>query len=448
MQRWRQDRYVQPVVSDPRPVWQLEARLWELLPDEFAGVDLSPVAPLGSSSALGPVSQDRVISTTRGSEVVSDPTNVLALEAASRRQRTGAPTVSLAACHRVLRGQPFDAPGAFQHFRLFALVTSARDRGSGRTEAAMLTTHLRFWASALGELLPARRAAVRYTVFGFPPLRERIRDTVLPALHPLPPGVAVDEDPSRERARGYYQRGAIRVDVDADGDWQEVGDGGFTDWTARLLNDAKERCLISCVSTERLTALARLDRAGPVVRTADRRAVGLARRREVLPERERLGGRAVRAQVVKAVFGLAHRGDVPARYPPQHQVRVRHPLEPLPPPPQHRDVLGAVGVRGQRLDRLPDGHVDDDAAAGPHRILLEPAHRGGVPVFGLQPPDEPGGRVRDRVHLIQGGHEVGDQRTVDRRQQSSDVDLGEHVFIHPADANGGRKRRSSPIRRR
>ena len=181
------------------------------------------MAPLGTCSAVGPVSQDRVISTTRGSEVVSDPTNVLALEAASRRQRTGAPTVSLASCHRVLRGQPFDAPGLFQHFRLFALVTSARDRGSARTEAAMLTTHLRFWARALAELLPARRAAVRYTVFGFPPLHERMRDTVLPALQPLPPGVAVDEDPGRERARGYYERGAI---TDRRGSRRRLAGGG------------------------------------------------------------------------------------------------------------------------------------------------------------------------------------------------------------------------------
>jgi hypothetical protein len=257
MQRWRQDRYVQPVVSDPRPVWQLEARLWTLLPDEFAGVDLSPVAPLGTCSAVGPVSQDRVISTTRGSEVVSDPTNVLALEAASRRQRSGAPTVGLASCHRVLRGQPFDAPGSFQHFRLFALVTSARDRGSALTEADMLTAHLRFWGRALSEVLPARRVALRYTVFGFPPLRERLRDTVLPALQPLPGAVAVEEDASRQRARGYYGHGAIRIDAEVDGDWQEVGDGGFTDWTARLLNDAKERCFISCVATERLAALSR-----------------------------------------------------------------------------------------------------------------------------------------------------------------------------------------------
>jgi hypothetical protein len=262
LQRWRQDRYVRPAVTDPRQLWRLEARLWALLPDEFAGLELSPAAPLGTSSALGPVSQDRVITTTRGTEVVSDLTNVLAVEAAVRRRpgsqpgsQPGSPAVSLAACHRVLRGQPF-GPGMSQHFRLFALVTSARDRGSARTEAAMLTAHLQFWARALSELLPARPVALRYTVFDFPPLRDRLRDTVLPALQPLPGRIAVEEDADRERARGYYQRGALRIDAAAEAGWQEVGDGGFTDWTARLLNDAKERCLISCVSTERLAALA------------------------------------------------------------------------------------------------------------------------------------------------------------------------------------------------
>jgi hypothetical protein len=256
LHQWRQDRYVRPTAIDPRALWQLEARLWAMLPDEFAGLEISPVAPLGTSSVLGPVSQDRVISTTRGSEVVSDPTNVLALEAAVRRKQSASDTaVHLASCHRVLRGQPFDVPGFFQHFRLFALVTSARDRGSGVTEAAVLTTHLRFWSRALSELLPGRRAAVRFTVFGFPPLGERMRDTVLPALEPLPERVTIGEDPARERARGYYERGAIRIDVTGDAGWEEVGDGGFTDWTAQLLSDSKERCCISCAATERLAAL-------------------------------------------------------------------------------------------------------------------------------------------------------------------------------------------------
>jgi len=264
MRRWRDDRYVQAAGSDPRRGWALEARLWAQLPDTFAGVDLSPVAPLGVCSALGPVSQDRVISTVRGTEVVSDPTNVLALEAAQRRQRSGTDAVHLAACHRVLRGQPFDAPGAFQHFRLFTLVSSARDRGSGTTEAALLTAHLRFWASALGDLLPDRLSTISYTVFGFPPLRERVDDTVLPALAPIPAAVTIEEDPAMQRARGYYERGALRIDIAAVAGEQEegqheVGDGGFTDWTARLLNNAKERCLISCLSTERMTALARAE---------------------------------------------------------------------------------------------------------------------------------------------------------------------------------------------
>jgi hypothetical protein len=253
MQRWRQDRFVMPSASDPRKVWRTEARLWALLPEEFTGVELSPVTPLGTCTALGPVSQNRVISTIRGSEVVSDPTNVLAVEAAWRRREAAANAapVHLACCHTVLRAQPFDAPGAFQHFRLFALVTSARDRGSAATEAAMLVTHLTFWTEALGAIAQGRDATLSYTVFGFPPLTERIKDTVLPAIQPLPGNVTLTEDPDRQHGRGYYERGAIKLYV---GD-MELGDGGFTDWTAQLNNDAKERCLTSCISTERLAAL-------------------------------------------------------------------------------------------------------------------------------------------------------------------------------------------------
>jgi len=253
MRRWRQDRYVTPSASDPRALWRIEARLWELLPAEFAGVQLSPVTPLGSCAALGPVSQNRVISTVRGSEVVSDPTNVLALEAAWRRREAAASAaaVHLACCHTVLRAQPFDEPGFFQHFRLFALVTSARDRGSAATEAGMLVTHLKFWTSVLGAIAAGRDATVSYTVFGFPPLAERIKDTVLPAIEPLPANVTLTEDADRQHGRGYYRRGAIKLYVDG----TDVGDGGFTDWTAQLNNDAKERCFTSCVSTERLAAL-------------------------------------------------------------------------------------------------------------------------------------------------------------------------------------------------
>jgi hypothetical protein len=181
MRRWAEDSFARPAPSDPRVLWKLEARMWELLPGNFAGVDLSPVTPLGTCSAVAPVDQNRVITTVRGSEVVSDPTNVLALEAASRRRRSRSERVDLAACHRVVRAQRFSGPGLFQHFRLFALVSSGRDRGSGAVEAEMLSDHLRFWALALSDLLPSRRAVLEFSAFDSPVLLERFRDTVVPA---------------------------------------------------------------------------------------------------------------------------------------------------------------------------------------------------------------------------------------------------------------------------
>jgi len=252
MQRWSNDRYVRPSSSDPRKLWRVESLLWEMLPAHFDGVDLSPLTPLATCSGVALVDQNRVISTTRGTEVVSDPTNVLALEAAIRRKRNRAQPIHLAACHRVIRAQPFEGEGLFQHFRLFALVSSARDRGSASTEADLLVSHLRFWIDTITAIAPDASVTAEFSPFDSPVLEERFHDTVLQALEPVPERVRVRLDANRRRARRYYATGAIRLEVDG----REIGDGGFTDWTAKLMVDNKERCLISCVATERLAAIA------------------------------------------------------------------------------------------------------------------------------------------------------------------------------------------------
>lgn len=240
MRRWREDRFVRPSGVDPRALVKTQAMLWERLPERFAGVELSPLAPLGTCSAVATVDQNKVVSTIRGTEVASDPTNELAIEAAVRR-RAGQARVDLAACQRVVRAQAVDGPGMFAHFELFALVSSARDTGSGRIEAEMLVDHLRFWHDVLGD-----EARFSFTTFAQSAVRERIDDTVRPALK-----VEFAEDPERDQGSNYYSGTALGIGVGDAG----LGDGGFTRWTAELLGDAKERCLISCVSTERLTAL-------------------------------------------------------------------------------------------------------------------------------------------------------------------------------------------------
>lgn len=140
----------------------------------------------------------------------------------------------------------------FAHFQLFALVSSMRDRGSGRAEAEMLIDHLSFWQQALQGLGLTPR--LTFTTFRPTVVRDRLLDTVRPV-------VDVTEDPDRTKSAGYYDGTAIAIAVATNTDTGEagvngeLGDGGITQWTAMLLGDAKERCLTSCISTERLASL-------------------------------------------------------------------------------------------------------------------------------------------------------------------------------------------------
>jgi hypothetical protein len=233
---------------------RLEAELWLRLPAQFVGLELSPVAPFAACAAVATVDQNRVLTTTRSTEVVADPTVGLAVEAADRRRNGAEGAVHLGACHRVLRTQQFPPPYQ-QHFRLFALVSSAPDVGSGRTEATMLLEHLRYYAETLGELFPADGVEITVSAFAHSAAAERLGDTVIPGLDPLPDNVTVAVDPNRTRGRGYYQGIALRIDALHGDERIEIGDGGITDWTARLIPNAKERCLTSCIATERLASL-------------------------------------------------------------------------------------------------------------------------------------------------------------------------------------------------
>ena len=117
----------------------------------------------------------------------------------------------------------------------------------------LLRTH-----DALERGEPHRRAAgVTRVEVALTPLSEageRIAADTAAALASADAEIVTDRD--RAGGRGYYRDVCFKVNALADGAVVEIGDGGFTDWTARLLNDAKERCLISCLSTERMTALA------------------------------------------------------------------------------------------------------------------------------------------------------------------------------------------------
>ena len=251
--RYERDRFTAPGHTSWRDLRRAEEALLACLPAGVEMLTLAPVVPLGSYSVLGPVSQDKVLTTIRSSEVAADPTNALALEAAVRRSRDRRPVVRLGGLQRVVRAQPPEEPGYLAHFGLFGLVTAGRDPGSLRFERAALAEHLR---SAVASLAAAR---LRYVQVALTPLSdagERIAAAVTSDLGAEPGGAAavIVLDHTRQRGRGYYRDLCFKVNANTGGHLAEIGDGGFTDWTAQLLANAKERLLISGIGVDRLAA--------------------------------------------------------------------------------------------------------------------------------------------------------------------------------------------------
>lgn len=140
LEQFENNRFVVPTRADPRRLTDLDGLVWKYLPAGYQAVELAPLCPLGTIVALTNLSQNRIVSTVRNAEVVSDATNVLALECAVRRRalrcsERATDPVLLAASHRVTRAQKFNVPGASAHFRLLALCAAGRDEGTFRFEA-------------------------------------------------------------------------------------------------------------------------------------------------------------------------------------------------------------------------------------------------------------------------------------------------------------------------
>jgi hypothetical protein len=118
----------------------------------FEAIELSPVAPLAACSSVEPTAQHRVLFALRSTEVVADPTNVLALECAVRLRR-GAGPVHLATSQRVIRAQPVPKlPGYAPHFRIFVLASGGIEEADHAFTAAVLERHMRTVLAALDRL--------------------------------------------------------------------------------------------------------------------------------------------------------------------------------------------------------------------------------------------------------------------------------------------------------
>jgi hypothetical protein len=232
--QYQRDGFTRPAAVDQRVSVAIDGHLLAAAA-AFEAIELSPVAPLAACSSVAPTAQHRVLSALRSTEIVADPTNVLALECALRL-RAGATAVHLATSQRVIRAQPVPKlPGYAPHFRIFVLGSGGIEGKDHAFTAAALDMHIRAMLAALDRLeqhgyaFGARRIDLLAT-----PERAALADRIAAALGGAPVARRALEHP-------YYSAGLrYMLWVTApDGAELPLIDGGAFDWLTRLASNRR-----------------------------------------------------------------------------------------------------------------------------------------------------------------------------------------------------------------
>jgi hypothetical protein len=252
------NRFVAPSPIDPRSYLEWDRAAFGALPEAFVPIELSPLAPFGACSIVAGMSQDKSVVTARNLEVLSDSTNVLALECARRRrallrrdQRSG-DAVHLAASHRLVRPQAPVAPGFAPHFRLFGMCSAGRNVGEGRFHADALVAHVATLVRAIATFLGTSSGLrLVLTDLGEETPRPMWHDAVVEPLRSVAGDLEVTFDQSRAIGRTYYTDICYHLYHGA----TELADGGAVDWGARILSNARERMVICGLGSDRVVRL-------------------------------------------------------------------------------------------------------------------------------------------------------------------------------------------------
>jgi hypothetical protein len=258
LNEYRDNRFYRPSEIPQVILNRFDLLAYSLLSGKWHSLDLSPVTPIGTCTSISNLSQNRMLSTIRNSEVVSDSTSTMALKAALMRRECldsnakSSKTIKCCSSHRLLRAQCFDEEKFSAHFRVFALVSAGRDTGNFIFEMARLEEHIRFYLTLCTKLNILREAEVhvsdfsgKFSAFLIEEMLGRLRESFKETRFLLVP--------DRAEARHYYAPLAFRIRFrDLEGRPWDLVDGGFTNWTQLLLNSRKERFLSSAIGSELL----------------------------------------------------------------------------------------------------------------------------------------------------------------------------------------------------
>lgn len=263
----RENPFVSKCDVDQKTFLRFDSLAYDLLPDNYQSLELSPLEPFAVNQYLGWISQKRIFSTTRNSEVISDPTMALSLHAAQQRidliKKNGAnpDIVSLATSHRVIRQETPKKKWYTTHFRNFTIVSAWRDKGSETFEKQQLTEHFSYFIDLLDKLNKTWEYNIEDITFVIsnvdrnkPELLDIVQNSVINDLSSKYPNITFRTD--KDRTSNYYSSLCYSI-IAKNKDWQQIniGWGGLTDRTKKLVGSKKERLLVWSIWSEIINKL-------------------------------------------------------------------------------------------------------------------------------------------------------------------------------------------------
>lgn len=247
---YQQNRFVKPADLPVLEMRQTELDILKLFDQHgFNPLELSPVSILGACSVLGPVNQKKVLTALRGTEVLADSTNAIALHASHLKQKNQTRDDSLgvwmrcSTIQRQLRTQTITGPGFTPHFKIGCLVTCGNDVGGYDFEKNSLLEHIRTMKALFLDYYKADNISFRLLPRGGYKDSEHLLEELNRFFQNNAPGTKLSIVKEALNENNYYKGIQYKVDITIKGGTYEIADGGFVDWTQHLLQNKKERML-------------------------------------------------------------------------------------------------------------------------------------------------------------------------------------------------------------
>jgi len=250
LRQFEKNRFASPSEVDTIDFKEFELRCLKLAKNKgFVPITLSPLAPFGTCSAVAFVDQNNIVTALRGTEVVSDATNVFALLMAKElKAKKDSEPLKYAATHRHVRSQALSNPAFTAHFGIFCLATGGPDSGSFNFELEQLLDHIQTHLAVYSNEFDLSKEQLLLKIFLKQEneiFKQKLKDRMKNMNDSMVIQIERQVDPGN-----YYKLVQFKFFVVRNGQEINLSDGGFVDWTQKLIPNKKHRLIISGVGTE------------------------------------------------------------------------------------------------------------------------------------------------------------------------------------------------------